>query len=916
MKKRWIGMGLMLALSIPGWSQQIEARNKTLESVLTQVQEQTAYRLFWVPEEIAGIRVNIQEDTKDIRKFLSKALEGTDLKFTIFNDRYIHILKDRLMVADMPAFAPYHAGGNKQGSYAAGEIFTDSRKADSENKVYIIGDSQNASSQEMVELRGIITSFKTGEPMMGVNMVVKEPRWSAAVTGIDGDYVLKVPTGKVEIELSGMGTTETRRRLMVYGGGRLDIELEDKLYTLSEVTVTAGKRHNVQDVQMGVQKLEISELKTIPTAFGELDILRIIQTLPGVKTMGEASGGFNVRGGATDQNLILFNDNTIYNPTHLFGFFSSFNGNVLDNMELYKSSIPPKYGGRISSVLDVNSRKGNKEEYHGEVSIGLLTSSFDIEGPIKKGKTSFLASGRTTYSDWLLGIIPEESGYKNGKAGFHDFNAVLSHQFSQHDNLAVSGYYSYDRFNFVEEEKYNYTNTNASIKWTHLFKDNFRMALTGGYDHYDYGMKSYKNAYDAYKLTFDINQYFLKADFEHSGLDGHTLNWGVNGLMYDIMPGKVIPATDKSLRKAKTLQNEKAVEAAVYANEEWEINKSLMVSAGIRYSLFSALGPRTYRNYIEGELPTIYNVLDTVQVTGNKSLQTYHGPEFRVSMRYNLMDDLSIKASYNTMRQYIHKISNTMVVSPTDTWKLSDRHIKPQTGQQYSIGLYKNFMDGEIETSIEGYYKTMKDYLDYRSGAQLLMNTHLETDVIPTEGRAYGVEVMVKKPAGKLNGWLSYTYSRTELRQSDPRISIPVNGGEWYPAEYDKPHEVKLVSNYQFTKRYSASLNFDYSTGRPQTMPVSKFYDHTVGAPSFFYTNRNEVRIPDYMRVDLSFNIKPTHRLTAKTHRFFTIGVYNLLGRKNVYSIYFENEGEEGVKGYRMSIFGAPIPFVSYNIKF
>lgn len=905
----------MAMTCMAGWAQQIEGRNQSLESVLAQVQQQTDYRIFWIPEEVVGIRVDVHADCKDIKAFLGKVLAGTDLKYTIFNNRYIHILKNRLMVSDMPAFAQWHIDESVDDG-RVGEFFLDSRKADSENKIYVVGKKENATGDGMVELRGVITSFKTGEPMMGVNMVVKEPKWSAAVSGIDGDYVLKVPRGQVEIEISGMGTTDTRRRLLVYESGRLDIELEDKLYTLEEVTVTAGKRQNVQDVQMGVQKFEVSELKTIPTAFGELDILKVVQTLPGVKTMGEASGGFNVRGGATDQNLILFNENTVYNPTHLFGFFSAFNGNVLDNMELYKSSIPPKFGGRISSVLDVNSRKGDKEEYHGEVSIGVLTSSFNVEGPLKKGKTSFLASGRTTYSDWILGIIPEKSGYKDGKAGFYDMNMVLSHQFNQRNNLYLSGYYSYDRFNFEEEEKYNYSNINASLKWVHLFKENFRLSLSGGYDHYDYGMKSYQNEYDAYKLSFDINQYFLKADFEHSGWKGHTLNWGVNGLLYDILPGKVIPAAEASLRKVQSLQKEKALEAAVYANEEWEIGKRFVVSAGVRYSLFNAMGPRSYRNYLEGELPSNYNVLDTVTVSGNKSLKTYHGPEFRVSMRYNLMDDFSIKAGFNTMRQYIHKISNTMVVSPTDTWKLSDCYIKPQTGQQYSVGLYKNFMDGGLEASVEGYYKKMENYLDYRSGAKLLMNDHLETDVLPTEGRAYGVEVMLKKPSGKLNGWVSYTYSRTELRQSDPRITNPVNDGEWYPAEYDKPHEVKLVGNYQFTKRYSASFNFDYSTGRPQTMPVSKFYDHTVGAPSFFYTNRNEVRIPDYMRVDVSFNVKPTHRLTAKTHRFFTIGVYNLLGRKNVYSIYFKNEGDEGVKGYRMSIFGAPIPYISYNIKF
>ncbi|MBR5204953.1 MAG: TonB-dependent receptor [Bacteroidaceae bacterium] len=915
MKKLFVTLSLLAVLGGEVSAQQFQVKEKPLSGVLEQIQKQTTYRLFWIPAEVEGMTVSVNADMKDMKSFMNELLKGTDLKCTFINDSYIHILKNKFLIDRMPAFAQWYAEkAVSEGSI--NNLLSDSKKADSENKIYVIGNKEKVSDEDMVEVRGVITSFKTGEPMMGVNMVIKEPKWSAAVSGLDGDYVLRVPKGQVEVEISGMGIMDTRRRLMVYDAGRLDIELEDKMYTLGEVTVTAGKRKNVEDVQMGVQKLAVQELKTIPTAFGELDILRIVQTLPGVKTMGEASGGFNVRGGATDQNLILFNENTVFNPTHLFGFFSAFNGNVLDDMELYKSSIPPKYGGRISSVLNVNSRKGDKEEYHGEVSLGLLTSSFNIEGPLKKKKTSFLLSGRTTYSDWILGIIPEKSGYKNGKAGFYDANALISHQFNSRNHLYLNGYYSYDRFNFVEEEKYNYTNINASMKWVHLFKENFRSSVSMGYDHYDYATENYANENDAYKMSFDINQYFLKSDFEVSGLKGHTLNWGVNGILYDVLPGKVLPATAGSLRNAQTMQKENALETAIYANEEWEITKRLMISAGVRYSWFSALGPRTYRTYTEGELPTIHNVVDTVAVEGSKNLKTYHGAETRLSMRYNLLDNFSIKAGYNTMRQYIHKVSNTMVMSPTDTWKLSDMHIKPQLGEQYSAGLYLDLMDGGIETSVEAYYKKLQDYLDYRSGAQLLMNPHLETDVIPTEGRAYGVEFMVKKPSGKLNGWLSYTYSRTELRQSDSRIEKPVNDGEWYPAEYDKPHEVKLVGNYQFTKRYSASLNFDYSTGRPQTMPVSKYYDHTVGAPSFFYTNRNEVRIPDYMRMDVSFNIKPSHKLTAKTHRFFTVGIYNLLGRKNVYSIYFKNEGDEGVKGYRMSIFGAPIPFVSYNIKF
>ena len=909
-----IATALCLMICICGQviAQQIKASGQPLAEVLQQIQQKTDYRFFWMPDEVKGIQVTVDADAKDLNALMKVLLAGTDLKYTRHGNNNVFLLKDRTLVNKLPAFSQWVDGQstNSESELLQGNM----RKATSENKIYIVGKAGKKTDKRTVEVSGIITSFKTGEPVMGVNMVVRKPTWSAAVSDVDGKFVLKVPVGEVDVELTGIGVIDTHRRLMVYEDGELNIELEDKMQTLDEVTVTANKRENVKDVQMGVQALAAEDMKTIPTAFGELDIIKVVQALPGVKTMGEASSGFNVRGGSTDQNLILFNGGTVYNPTHLFGFFSAFNGSIVQDMELYKGSIPAKFGGRISSVLDINSRKGNKEKYEGELSLGLLTSSVSLEGPIKKDKTSLLLSGRTTYSDWMLGMLPEKSGYKNGKAGFYDANLLLSHQFNTKNHLYMSGYYSHDRFNFIENEKYSYANANASLQWVHLFNDNFRLGVTGGYDHYDYATKNYQNENDAYKMSFDINQYFLKLDFTHEQLQNHKLDWGLSALMYDINPGTIKPYGDASLYTPKTLQQEKALEAAVYFNEEWDITSKFTVSAGARYSLFGAFGPRTYNTYEEGVLPSLLYMTGTETKDGN--LKTYHGPEFRVGLRYAFTDDFSIKAGFNTMRQYIHKVSNTMVMSPTDTWKLSDMFIEPQTGTQYSLGFYKNFLGESLEASVEGYYKTINNYLDYRSGAQLLMNDHLETEVLPTEGRAYGVEFMLKRPKGKLNGWVSYTYSRTELRQNDPRIPNPVNNGSWYPAEYDKPHDFKLVGNYQFTQRYSTSLNVDYSTGRPQTMPVSQYYDHTIGATTFFYSERNGVRIPDYFRVDLSFNIKPTHRLTAKTHTFFTIGVYNLLGRKNVYSIYFQNEGDEGMKGYKMSIFGAPIPYASFNVKF
>ena len=902
---------IMLAFCGQASAQQITADNRPLTEVLQQVQQQTKYRFYWIASELEGINVSMDTNTKDIHQLMAILLKGTDLKYTVHNDHMVFLLKDKTLMEVPPLFA------QEKGSTIVGNqelLFSGRQKATSGNKIYAVGKPNNQNHPGMLELTGVITSFKTGEPVAGVNMVVKEPTWSAAVSDANGRYVLKVPQGEVDIEMTGIGIIDTHRRLMIYENGTLDIELEDKMQTLEEVTVTANKVENVKGVQMGVQTLIAEDLKTIPTAFGELDVIKVVQALPGVKTMGEASSGLNVRGGSTDQNLIQWNEGTIYNPTHLFGFFSAFNGSIVQDMELYKGSIPAKYGGRISSVLDINSRRGNKEKYQGEISLGLLTSSLALEGPIKKDKTSLLLAGRTTYSDWLLNLLPEKSRYKNGKAGFYDLNLLLSHQFSQKDNLYISGYYSHDRFNFLENEKYEYANANASLQWAHLFNDNFRMTTTAGYDHYDYATKSWQDEHNAYKMGYDINQYYLKMDFNHSQLEKHRIDWGLNAIMYDINPGKVQPHGSASLYIPKTLQKEKALEAALYLNEEWEITPQLTASIGARYSLFNAFGKRTFNTYKDGELPSILNITGTESRNGN--LKTYHAPEFRLGLRYAFTDDFSVKAGLNTMQQYIHKVSNTMTMSPTDTWKLSDMFIEPQKGIQYSLGFYKNLMDDQLEASIEGYYKTMDNYLDYRSGAQLLMNDHLETEVLPTEGRAYGVEFMLKRPKGKFNGWFSYTYSKTELRQSDARIARPANKGEWYPAEYDKPHDIKLVGNYQITQRYSASLNVDYSTGRPQTMPVSQYYSNTIGATSFVFSERNGVRIPDYFRMDLSFNIKPTHRLNAKAYTFFTIGVYNLTGRKNVYSIYFKNEGEEGMKGYRMSIFGAPIPYASFNVKF
>ncbi len=682
---------------------------------------------------------------------------------------------------------------------------------------------------------------------------------------------------------------------------------------LGEIVVVGGRQSAVRSTTMGSEKFKPQILKNIPSAFGESDIMKIVLTLPGVTTVGEASSGFNVRGGATDQNLILLNGGTVYNPSHLFGLFTSFNSDAVEDVELFKSSIPAEYGGRISSVLRVTSKEANMQKFTGQASIGALTSRANVEIPIVKDHVSLLLNGRTTYSDWILKQLPDDSGYKNGTAGFYDFGGVLTWRLNSMHRLKVYGYWSNDRFSFSSDDKYGYQNRNVSAEWRSILNERMTATVSAGLDHYDYFNEESNTPSMAARLSFGIDQLWGKLHLRHRLAEEQVLNYGLSVQHYNVQPGKYEPVGEYSFIKGDQLQREKALESAAYVDYERKLTEKLTVAAGLRYTMFNALGPRDVNVYDDSWLPSESSLLETRRETG--VIKTYHAPELRLSARYALQENLSLKAGFNTMHQYIHKVSNTAIMSPTDIWKLSDVNIKPQKGWQAAAGIYHETTDKRYEFSAEVYYKHMSDYLNYRSSAVLLMNPHLETDVISTKGRAYGIELQAKKPTGRLNGWVNYTYSRTQLRQDDKRVATPLNNGEWYPAEYDRPHEVKAVLNLKFTERYSLSSNFNYATGRPTTLPAGKYYDtyHQRYLP--YYTDRNKYRIPDYMRLDLAFNIEPTHKLTSFLHTSFSIGVYNALVRKNAYNVYYVTEGDE-IKGYKLSVFGTAIPYVSLNIRF
>ncbi len=751
-----------------------------------------------------------------------------------------------------------------------------------QNKVYEIGES-SAGRRGKVYVSGHVRDVSSGEPLVGVS-VYEEKTGVYALTDAAGFYRIALPVGDNILNLSGYSLDDMHLNLKVWDDGVLDVVMKEKVLALTGAVVSASALSHHRDAKMGIERVRMEVINKIPSAFGEGDIIKAILTLPGVKSVGEASSGFNVRGGSVDQNLVLFNDGTIYNPTHLFGIFSAFNPDIVSEVELYKSSIPASLGGRISSVLDVRTREGNANKIAGSLGIGLLTSRFHLEGPIVKGKTTFILGGRTTYSNWLLNLLPKTSEYAGGKASFSDINAGVTQKINEDNTLQAYFYWSRDGFEFSRDPAFRYSNLNGSLKWRSRLGGRLNLTTSVGYDRYGARLENSlgKNQLSGYKVDTGIDQGFLKMNFQYAVNSSHSLSMGADAIYYSLQPGIMSPLYEgQSLVRTWNLDIQQAVEPALFVSDSWTVTSRLSLEGGVRLSGFLALNPNKF----------------------------YLNPEFRISGKYSFLDNLSVKAGFNTMSQHIHLISNTSSISPIDTWQLSTDRIRPQTGWQAAGGVYWTIADGTVDLTLEGYYKHSSHQLDYKSGATTLMNPHLADDLVETYGKAFGIELMAKKTTGKLTGWLSYSYSRTFLREMEDRGVATINGGAWYNAPHDKPHEVKLVANYKFTHRYSISANLEYATGRPVTLPIGTY--EYGGGYRLAYSQRNTYRIPDYFRLDLAVNIDPGHYLKRLTHMSWTVGVYNVTSRKNAYSVFFD-----GMDSYMLSVFACPIPYINLNLKF
>lgn len=883
-----------------------------------KVEAQTNFHFYYDPSQFDSTAITISVTNAHLPSVLDRVFSNTNWHYIIDKDNNVFITKGFSLSANLP-YGFFNGEQDTASIVAKNEenissLVNQPKKAKQEisveNKLFNIGIKRNEIPTGKVNVAGYIRDAQTGESISGAVIYLDHPRVQVSSDQF-GYYSLILPAGRHTLNIIAPGMFDTKRQIMLYSDGKFNIDMDEKVTRLKEVLVEAGKERNVRSTTMGMDKLTMAAIKQIPAVMGEVDVLRAVLTLPGVKSVGEASTGLNVRGGATDQNLILFNGANIYNPSHLFGFFSAFDPDVIKDVTLYKSSIPAKYGGRISSVLDITSLDGNDKKISGSAGIGPLTSKVTLEGPIVNSKTTFVAGVRTTYSNWLFKVLPKD--YARSRANFEDGTIHINRKINNKNNIYVNGYISGDKFNLNSDTTYQYHNKNANINWKHNFNNRFYGVLSAGIDHYDYQVAFNADSVNAYDLKFSINQYKANLDFSYFLSNKHTITFGASSLMYNVHSGSLSPLGKTSLIIPDTLEAEHALESALYLSDHYNVSSKLSFDGGIRYSMFNYMGAKHVNYYAPGLPKDLNNVVSTNYYPSGKIIKTYMGPEFRLSGRYTLSDNTSIKASANSLRQYIHMLTNTTTISPTDVWKLSDPNLQPQLGTQVALGLYKNFKNNTIETSVELYYKWFNHYLDYRSGAVLIMNHHIETDVINTKGKAYGVEFLVKKSTGKINGWLSYTYSRSFLKQDDPTAAEKINNGAEYPSNFDQPHNFTFIGNYRFTHRFSVSLNTTYSTGRPITLPIAE-YDY-AGSVRVLYSDRNAYRIPDYFRTDLSMNLEGNHKIHQLTHNSWTLGVYNLTGRKNAYSVYFISENGQ-IHGYKLSIFGSAIPFITYNIRF
>jgi TonB dependent receptor/CarboxypepD_reg-like domain/TonB-dependent Receptor Plug Domain len=757
-----------------------------------------------------------------------------------------------------------------------------------------------ANGQNRYTISGTIRDKKTGEALIGATIGLQEIPRSTIISNSYGFYSITAPAGRYTLLVTFSGYQPDTLSVDLNHNIPLPVELSNATSQLAEVVVSAQKKNdNVTRPLMGVQKLTTKEINAIPVLFGEKDVLKTIQLLPGIQGAGDGNSGFYVRGGGADQNLILLDEATVYNPSHLLGFFSTFNSDAIKDVTVYKGGMPAEYGGRLASVVDIKMNDGNDKDYHVGGGIGLISTRLNAEGPIVSDKGSFSISGRRTYADLFLKLSPDSSVNDNSLY-FYDFNVKANYKFDENNHVYLSGYFGRDNLAFGNTFGIDYGNATGTARWNHVFNSRLFSNTSLIYSKYSYKIKINSENNDI-GFTSNIRDADLKEDLQYFVDADNKIDFGFSVIHHVIAPG-IIDASSGSSFNSLALQNKYSLENAVYVSHEWSPAEKWHFIYGLRATDFLVLGPGTFYTY-----DSAGNTKDSTQYNSSSIVKTYTNLEPRLSLSFQLNDESSVKASYNRNTQVLHLLSNSTSSNPTDLWIPSSNNVKPEIANQESIGYFRNFKDNRYEFSVEAYYKSMQNQIDYRNGAQLIANENVESQLLFGKGRAYGLELFLKKKVGKFTGWLSYTLSRTELK------IVGINQDSWYPAKQDRTHDISLVGIYQASRKWTLSATWVYYTGNAVTFPDGKYT--LDGQTAFYYTQRNAYRMPAYHRMDVAATLLGKKR--KKFESSWTFSVYNLYGRENAYSIVFQNDPNDPNKtqAVQYALFRF-VPSVTYNFKF
>lgn len=885
-----------------------------LEEALTNLEETSGYQIYFNSDWFPEVLISKSFTNEKISFVLEDVLGQTAINFFI-SDNKIILTKNNAIINKLPPNY-FNSGEDKfqEELIAKTPVLQKefiNKKEIKRGEVFYVGKENNNSNKQVFALSGRIVDGITKKPIDNLDVYIKGTSINTLTDKL-GYYSIDAPKGFNVLEIASIAYGKHQKQIVIYGKGVLNFELTENVEQLQEVVIQADKDINIKSVEVGVTKIDVQGIKNIPLVLGERDVLKVATTMPGIKTAGEGALGYNVRGGKVDQNLILFDDAVIYNPSHFFGIFSAINPFATGSVNIYKGSIPSEYGGRLSSVIDIATKEVNMEKFSGEGNIGPVTGNLMVEIPLVKEKSGLLIGGRATYSDWVLRSISEES-IRNSEASFYDALIKYDHKINVDNTIQATAYISNDKFSITSDSIFKYSNRLASVKWNHTINEKNRTTVQLATSQYNFNIE-YDGLFNRnFDFGYTINETQIKMKGRYLHSNKHKFTYGLSSKLYSIRPGEINPLDEESVIESKTVDREKGLESAIFISDLFEVNKKLLIDLGLRYSFYAAIGPSSQNVYAPNSPITPESVIETKQFGNNEFIKTYGGPEFRFSARYFLSPTMSLKAGYNKTIQYSHLLSSNTTASPVDSWKLSDLNIEPQRAEQISLGLFKNFDDDLYELSIEGYYKKMRNLLDFKVGAQLLLNQNIETELLQGDGKAYGVEFLLKKQQGRFNGWLAYSYSRTFVKLDSQFLTERVNNGNYFAANQDRPHDVNLVSNFRLTKRYSFSMNFNYQSGRPITFPVGKFISN--GSEQVLFSDRNKFRVPDYYRLDLGINIEGNHKNEKLAHSFWNISVYNVLGRNNPFSVFFVNEQGQ-IKGFQTSIFAVPVPTITYNFKF